>query len=73
MRSWVKLVQGMGEISRKEHDMIAVFYWVLLLLALVLGGMGFRNAPSHFFLGSGILIWVLFVLIGLKLFGNPLT
>ena len=48
--------------------MIAIFFWILLLVALVFGYMGTLGT-----LGMGLLIWVLFGLLGLKVFGNPLS
>lgn len=52
--------------------MLSIFYWVLLLLAFVLGAMGYKSSPNHYAFGGSLITWLLFLIVGLRLFGSPL-
>jgi len=49
--------------------MIEIFFWVILLIWLVFGVYRERGE----FIANGLAQFILFVLIGLTIFDNPLT
>ncbi len=49
---------------------LGLAYWILMLLWLVFGI--WRDWPNHIALGGGLLIWLLLMLLGWKVFGPPL-
>lgn len=52
-------------------NMIAVWFWILMLFALLSGGyIGYNNGP--WVAGNSLIWWLLFLLLGLKEFGSPL-
>jgi hypothetical protein len=59
--------------------MLPVFYWILILLWFLFGlfagwPVSDDRSPKAFFpLGNSLLLFILFVIIGIKLFGNPLA
>jgi len=53
--------------------MIEIFYWILLLIWLVLGLRSSWATRDTWGAGGSIIAFLLFVFIGLKLFGNPLA
>lgn len=49
--------------------MLGVFFWVVLLLSFLFSGYtGFRPTGDRWIAGGGILVCILFVLLGLKVF-----
>ena len=56
---------------------LAFWYWFILILSLLFGGFGWYRTASGFSgvfwrgFGWNILLFLLFVVIGLKLFGGP--
>lgn len=53
----------------------AVCYWILMLLLLLAGGWWGLRAPAEErwpFVGWSVLYFLLFLVVGLKLFGAPL-
>lgn len=51
--------------------MLAIWFWILMLLALVLGG-GYSQGKCPAW-GPGLVLFLLLVILGLKVFGNPLS
>jgi hypothetical protein len=51
--------------------MIPIFFWVLLLIWLV-GGFVARD-NRYYIVGMNFLLFILFVLVGLTIYHNPLT
>lgn len=60
-------------LTSKEVAMsLGLAFWVLMLLWLVLGlYIGYTGA-SHFVLGGNLLLFILLLLLGWKVFGPPL-
>ena len=52
---------------------IGTWYWLLLVIALVFGGWQFYAPNPRYVVGSGLLAFILFALLGLKVFGWPVT
>jgi len=53
--------------------MIAILYWVILvLIACFHGWIGFRPNGDRVMIGGGLLLVILLVFIGLKIFPVPL-
>jgi hypothetical protein len=53
--------------------MLAIIYWVVIVIMLCFQGwVGFRPNGDRIIAGSGLLLVILFVLIGLKVFPVPL-
>ena len=54
---------------------IGFLYWLLLILAIIIGVMPCPEGPSGrwFSCGRSILYFVLFFLLGLKIFGWPIS
>lgn len=49
--------------------MLGIFYWILILLSIVLNGyVGFGPNGNRLYFGSSLLVTLLFIIIGLKLF-----
>ncbi len=54
--------------------MLPVFFWILILLWIVLGGVSCRQGgPSWGVWGGGLILFLLIVILGFKAFGNPLA
>lgn len=51
---------------------IGVFFWILLLLAVVLGAFGYRAHPTPYWAGGSLILFLLLLAIGWKLFGSPI-
>lgn len=53
---------------------IGFLYWLVLLLTLLFGlSLGWPRDPANRYLfGSSLLVWVLFLLLGLGVFGFPI-
>lgn len=53
---------------------VAMLYWFLMILSFLGSGyLGFRGpVEGRWFGGWAFVAWVLFFLIGLKLFGSPI-
>ena len=52
--------------------MEGVFFWVLMLLWLVLGIRGASANRDYFAIGGSLILFLLMVIVGLKVFGSPL-
>jgi hypothetical protein len=52
---------------------IAIAYWILMLLLLVFGAIYVYPSGTFIFGINFVLMYLLFVLIGIKDFGRPLT
>jgi hypothetical protein len=50
---------------------MALVYWILLIVWAALGLWGTRTYRDYYVIGAGAFIWILFVLLGLKVFGWP--
>ena len=46
-------------------------YWILMLLWLVWGLWGWYSPHAYWVWGNGLLLFVLFLLLGWKVFGAP--
>lgn len=55
---------------------LAFWYWLLWVGGLLFSGWGWIGVEPggrrFWLVGGGLLVWVLFLLIGLKLFGSPI-
>jgi hypothetical protein len=51
---------------------IGIAFWVLMLLWLVFGVYWGYTGASHLVLGGNLIIWLLFFLLGWKVFGFAL-
>lgn len=55
---------------------LAVWFWIIYVLSLIFTGIGvYRTDPVNRLWGglSGLVLWVLLFIIGLKLFGSPIA
>lgn len=48
-----------------------MWFWVIYILALLLGGLGYFGVWAHGFAFSGLVLVVLLGLLGWKVFGKP--
>ena len=53
--------------------MTEIFFWILMLLWLIFGGYDVYADRDIRVFGRHLLIWFLFLFVGLKIFGNPLS
>jgi hypothetical protein len=48
-----------------------LIFWVLMLLWLIFGGWGYWNPNPRWWYGHGLFLFVLFLLLGWRVFGAP--
>jgi hypothetical protein len=52
---------------------IGLLFWILFIVATVLGGIGFYNNRSDYWgFGNSLLTWILILLLGIGTFGFPI-
>ena len=51
---------------------LAIAYYVLMLIWLVLGAVTIWHSGTTLYVGSNIILFLLFIVIGLKIFGPPI-
>ncbi len=51
---------------------LTIAYWVLMLIWLVLGAVTIWHTGGYVFVGSNIILFLLFLIIGWQLFGAPI-
>lgn len=59
---YLDVVTGLGGLSRKEDEMVALL--VLLLILAVFGGLGFAAHFLWFVLIAAVILWIVGFLIG---------
>ena len=60
-----------GTCQQKEHTMtFGLVFWILMLIWLIFGI--WRDWPNHFAVGGNLLQFILFLLLGWKVFGPPI-
>lgn len=50
----------------------ALAFWILMFLWLIFGFWGWYRPMPNFWYGHGLFLFILFLLIGWKIFGQPL-
>lgn len=52
---------------------IGFLFWIIWIFALLFGGFyGWRSNGGPGWFGGGLVVWVLFFLLGLATFGSPI-
>lgn len=51
---------------------MGTIFWVIMLIWLIFGVGLYWYAQSHFFVGSSLMIFILFLLLGWHAFGPPI-
>ncbi len=52
---------------------MAILYWIVFIVALIFGGLGYNRAPeARWSTGYSLVLWLLLGLLGYKVFGSPI-
>jgi hypothetical protein len=70
----IVVIWGVYPIKEEIVMTLAVFFWVIYLVALIFGGWGYWRAEpdTRVPFGSWFVLFILIGVLGLKVFGSPI-